>query len=368
MGRKMFKIFLIQLFIIILIFSFFYYNNTDHKLGLKSKLKTTNMSEKFKKSFTISTNIYEELENALLGGEENVIIKNSMKYKNPSNIFEVLEKISLDNPKVMYYTGVNYSIGNLVISYSMSKEDIKKHQNEIQRIGEKFLKENITSTMSDYEKILKSHDYIILNSRYDERLKRDGFVPPESNSSYGVLSLGVGVCEGYAKALKHLLDILDIESMVVVGTSREENHAWNLVNIEGDYYHVDPTWNDPITSDGSDIIRHNYFNLSDEEISKTHSWNREKYPIANSDKYNYFTYNNLVVEDLDELIIKLRESLLVKKDNLLVKVIDYDIKGIRIDEIINSVIYDYREQINLKSYTYSLDVEQGIISFEFSYH
>ena len=368
MGKKMFKIFLVQLFIVVLIFSFFYYNNVYNKSRLEINLETTKEEKTFKDLLTISSNTYEDLENALLEGKENITIKNSMKYKDPSEIFEMLERISLDNPKVMYYSGVEYSLGNLRISYSMSKEDIKKHQSEIERISKEFIKDNIRTTMSDYEKVLKAHDYIIENSSYDERLKNEGAVPPESNSSYGILGLGVGVCEGYAKALKHLLDALEIDSMVVVGTSRNENHAWNLVNIGGDYYHIDPTWDDPVTNDGSNILRHNYFNLSDEEISKTHFWDREKYPSANSDKYNYFIYNDLVVLGQDGLEKKLQEILLLNKDKISIKMVNYDFKGIRIDEIINGLVYDYHEQINLKSYTYSLDEDQGIISFKFSYY
>ena len=368
MGKKMFKIFLVQLFIVILVFSFFYYDNIYDKSALEDKLEITNKEERFKDLLTINTNIYEDLENALLNRKEDIAIKNSMKYKDPNEIFQILEKISLDNPKVMYYTGAKYSLGNLSISYSMSKEDIKKHQDEIDRIGKDFIKNEIIPTMSNYEKILKAHDYIVLNSRYDERLENEGSVPPESNSSYGILALGIGVCEGYAKALKHLLDLLNIESMVVVGTSRGENHAWNLVKIDGDYYHIDPTWDDPVTSDGSNILRHNYFNLSDKEIGKTHSWDREKYPESYSNKYNYFTYNDLVVSGQVGLEKKLEETILSKKENISIKMINYNYRGIRVDEIINEIIYKYREHINLKSYTYSLDEEQGIISFKFTYH
>ena len=368
MGKKMFKIFLVQLFLVVLIFSFFYYNNIYNKSRLEMNLETTKEEKRFKDLLTTNSNIYEDLENALLEGKENLTIKNSMKYKDPSEIFEILEKVSLDNPKVMYYSGAEYSRGNLILSYSKSKEDIKKHQEEIERIGEDFKKENIRPTMSDYEKILKAHDYIIENSRYDERLINERSVPPESNSSYGILGLGIGVCEGYAKSLKFLLDLLEIDSMIVVGTSRNENHAWNLVNIGGDYYHIDPTWNDPVTNDGSQILRHNYFNLSDEDISKTHFWDREKYPPANSDEYNYFTYNNLVALEQIELKKKLQETILLNKDKISIKMINNDFKGIRVDEIINELVYEYGEQINLKSYIYSLDEEQGIISFKFTYY
>ena len=94
MGKKMFKIFLVQLFIVILVFSFFYYDNIYDKSALEDKLEITNKEERFKDLLTINTNIYEDLENALLNGKEDIAIKNSMKYKDPNEIFQILEKIS----------------------------------------------------------------------------------------------------------------------------------------------------------------------------------------------------------------------------------------------------------------------------------
>ncbi len=86
--------------------------------------------------------------------------------------------------------------------------------------------------------------------------------------------------------MKYFLDGLGIESYFVIGESKGESHAWNLVKIEDQYYHIDPTWDDPVTEDGKDILRYNYFNLTDDELSKTHSWIRENYPEAKGTKYN----------------------------------------------------------------------------------
>ncbi len=68
--------------------------------------------------------------------------------------------------------------------------------------------------------------------------------------------------------MKYFLDYLDIESMIVVGSANGENHAWNIVNIDGDYYHIDATWDDPVTDDGTDTIIYDYFNLKDKDIEK----------------------------------------------------------------------------------------------------
>lgn len=356
MGKKIFKLFLVQLLIILAIFSYFYYNNIYEKTN-----------ENLEKFLSNKTDIYKELEKALLNGENKISLQNSFKYKDSKEIFNILEEISLENPEVMYYNGAEYSSGRLSISYSRDVETIKKHQKEIEEIRDEFIRRSITKNMSDYEKVLKVHDYIILNGRYDKRLLEHGIIPPESNSSYGILALGVGVCDSYAKAMKYLLDGLDISSMIVVGKAGEENHAWNLVRINGEYYHIDPTWNDPITIDGSDVLRYNYFNLTDDEISKSHFWKRDKYPIANSNNYNYFNYNKLVLLGEKALEERLREILLQKEERYLVKIIEVDYLGISIDEIIQRIVDKDYSLIKLKSYSYSLDENHGIVNFEFLY-
>ena len=365
MGKRILKLVLVQLIIILAIFSYFYYNNIYEKSIEIEVDKIINNKEKL---IPNKTNTYEELEKALLNGQHKVDLKDGFKYKDSKEIFNILEKISLENPKVMYYNGAEYSSGKLSISYSRDVETIKKHQKEIEQIRDEFIRENITEDMSEYEKILKVHDYIILNSRYDERLIKDGLIPPESNSSYGILALGVGVCDGYSKAMKYLLDGLDIKSTIVVGRAGGENHAWNLVYISGDYYHIDATWNDPITNNGANNLRYNYFNLTDDEISKSHSWEKDKYPSANNNKYNYFNYNSLILLGEKGLEEKLRETLLKRNEKQLVKVLDYKPQEMNIDEIIERIVYKDNNLINLKSYIYSLDENQGIINFEFLYY
>ena len=92
------------------------------------------------------------------------------------------------------------------------------------------------------------------------------------------------VCEGYAKAMKYLLDGYDIPCMVVKGTakgspgSEYEPHGWILAYINGRWRHIDPAF-DGTLSYGSQI-REDYFQLTDEEIQKDHRWDRSRYPKA----------------------------------------------------------------------------------------
>ena len=92
------------------------------------------------------------------------------------------------------------------------------------------------------------------------------------------------MCQGYAESMKLLLNKIGIECIYV--SSQEMNHGWNIVNIDGEYYHIDATWNDT-SSNKDNVTKYEYFALSDEEMSKTHTWDKSKYPSCNSDKYKY---------------------------------------------------------------------------------
>lgn len=366
MSKKVIKIVVAELLIIVAIFSYFFFRNNMHITSIQNTLSIY-VDKNQVQTLANRSKLYIELEEGLLEAKDQINIKDISIIKEPNEIFSILEEISNSNPEVMYYKGAEYRFGKLTLYYSKSREDIKKHQKEIRVIRENFISKYITPMMSDYEKSLIIHDYIINSSKYDERLITKGVVPPESYSSYGILSQGIGVCESYAKSMKYLMDGVGMESILVIGESKGENHAWNLVNIEDEYYHIDSTWNDPITSDGSNVLRYNYFNLDDNEMSKTHSWHKEDYPVANGKRYNYFIYNNLIVLGKNELKNKLKNILLAREATFLVKIKDFSDIDYSLNDMIEKIAYENYELIKLKGYSYSIDEEHGIITFEFYY-
>ncbi len=193
------------------------------------------------------------------------------------------------------YKGIQFTIygqGNDVIvqltyRFDYPMEQIIQMRTEADLKATRVVESLVKQNMKDYEKLLILHNYIVNNTAYDIQNYRNGTIPSTSRSVYGVLINGIAVCEGYANALKKLLDLAGVESMMVVGRTQTDAHAWNLVKIGGAYYHVDATWNDPITSSGRQILRHDYFNVTDAVLEKTHQWDRSQYPFAGSTQYNY---------------------------------------------------------------------------------
>lgn len=129
---------------------------------------------------------------------------------------------------------------------------------------------NITnSNMSDLEKELALHEYVVKNTIYDYDNYINQTVPEDSYTAYGALIIGKAVCDGYADTMKLLLNIAGIEVQVVVGDIGEP-HSWNMVKIDGEYYHLDATLDDQIPDEGNEV-RYTYFNLSDAKMAKDHN-------------------------------------------------------------------------------------------------
>lgn len=110
--------------------------------------------------------------------------------------------------------------------------------------------------MSQLQIALSIHDYLAANICYDETEVK--------NSGYDALVNNSTMCAGYAAAYQDLLQRAGIDCVQV--TSQKMEHAWNLVCIDGSWYHVDLTWDDP-TPDSAGFVSHEYFLLTDAEIS-----------------------------------------------------------------------------------------------------
>ena len=124
---------------------------------------------------------------------------------------------------------------------------------------------------SEWDKEKYVHDFICENIRYD-KLKK-----PYSHEIIGPLGHGVGVCEGIAKSVKVLCDALGVWCIIAIcGNNPEKGikyrHTWNIVRINGQYYHLDATFDNTLgkNEDGSTSIRYDYFNLDDKNIFRDH--------------------------------------------------------------------------------------------------
>ena len=111
--------------------------------------------------------------------------------------------------------------------------------------------------MSQWQIALALHDYLILHSAYDDSLQK--------HLPYHLLTENTAVCSGYALAYQHLLLKAGIDCLYVVSDAMD--HGWNLVKIDGKWYHVDVTWDDP-SPNTPGLVDHSYFLLTDDQIKR----------------------------------------------------------------------------------------------------
>ena len=133
------------------------------------------------------------------------------------------------------------------------------------------------------------------------------------DTAYSALIDGEAICEGYSRAMQLLLDRVGIRNYLVVGDGVNEEgteaHMWNIVEIDGENYHLDATWND---TGNENSIGYLYFNVNDSIISRDHI---NLVPDNNncvSMNANYFVINDLYVESFknyDELVSPVAKEL-----------------------------------------------------------
>lgn len=187
--------------------------------------------------------------------------------------------------------------------YTCTKEEYEAAKAQVDQAVQDILSQMTQGT--EYENELFLHDYLVGHCRYDEEESGSNNFNP-----VGALVDGSAICSGYAKAFKLLLDAAGIENTPVIGKASENGgepvaHIWNAVKLGDHWYFVDPTWDDPILSDGQiedDYGTYNYFNITDAMISLTHSDYTFDYPCDDESLFYYRVNNAYLTEETGDVV------------------------------------------------------------------
>lgn len=207
--------------------------------------------------------------------------------------YSILEKPVSDIMKIrlVYNLSDNYYVYRMY-RYGETFEDTPATAKELYEKVVEILGSVVSEDMSDYEKELAIHDYIVTNCEY-------GYTDDNQENAYttyGALIDKKAVCNGYAEAMALLLTCVDIDNDIMTGTADGDLHAWNRVCIDGEWYQLDATWDDPIPDRG-DFAGHMYFNVPDDIMDDSHTWTEDDFEECTSWDYNYFKYNNLICDN-----------------------------------------------------------------------
>lgn len=228
----------------------------------------------------------DEVVNALKNFEENIYI---VEYDVTSDDVQNLYYCALYCNPELFYVDLQFSyclnkatnyIVYLVPKYLYTKEQVTEKQAEIDKKSNEYLSK-ISDDMTDFQKALILHDEIILNAEYSD-----------GATLYDLMIGGSGRCSAYSITYSYLLSLVGINSEIV--TSDSMNHEWNKVEIDGKYYNVDLTWDDPVP-DKLGKVNHKNFLLSDAAFESgnsgkgvVHSGFDDAYYKATSTKYDSF--------------------------------------------------------------------------------
>ena len=182
-----------------------------------------------------------------------------------------------------------------LIPYSMDMSGLDAKRQQFDNIVNDVVSQ-AKKKSNDFDKLLFIHDYIVDHCKYDTQsanLALQGNITQQaaqSGSAYGCLVAGKAVCSGYAAAFQLLAQKLDYDCGRVHG----DYHEWNYVCAGGDYYYVDTTWDDPISSSGADVKRHEFFCINEKELLLSHVIESgQNVPACNGEKLDYYKYQGL---------------------------------------------------------------------------
>lgn len=220
----------------------------------------------------------------------------------------VLHAIRIDHPEYFWFDGeasfVSTELAGVTVSssctftYTMSREEALQAAGQVRAFTEECLSTPaLAAAETDYDKILGVYRYIIQNTDY---IITDG-----DQSILGVMTTHRGTCAGYARSFQYIMSQLGIPCTLALGTVDTGNaHGWNMVMCGGDWYQIDVTWGDPVTSEGEpgSSLQYTYCLVTDEEMYRDHTLDDTlPMPECTSTNYNYFIREGLLFEDWDEV-------------------------------------------------------------------
>ena len=197
-------------------------------------------------------------------------------------------------PTMEPITGDYYGLTGKIYSdypYLNSAEELWRIDNIIKTL--------ITEDMDRNEKIRLIHEWMVRNIAFDQTQR--------SRHVNQIFATGRATSQGYSEMFTVFMGEIDVRCKLISGTARTENQTWNAVNIDGEWYYVDVTMDDPLVGGHSDYpdgsnLRYTYFLVTEAAISADHTASDElPSPSATSGRYHEEAVNKAKNELLTKL-------------------------------------------------------------------
>ena len=220
-------------------------------------------------TFYCDTEYVDCLEDVSIISNDQKFLSEINNFVHPYNSYSTIRTIYDDTGKI-----------TIKINKLYSDEEIDKIDNEI----DIWMTEYIRSNMSDKDKIKVMHDNIINKTKYDEGRVESDNSQYDSARIQGILYDHYAICSGYTDMMAVVLSKLNIPNFKVAS----DEHIWNAVYLDNRWYHLDLTWDDPITTSGKDMLLHDFFLVNDKELTKLDMEAKKRVHIYNRNIYLEF--------------------------------------------------------------------------------
>jgi len=280
-----------------------------------------------------------------------------------ANIYKVIEAVRWDCPALFYINWLSFFTGveflseakiKIKIPYLYQRAEIKKLQAKIKQVVEQF-----KGVKGEFSIALKVHDYLAYRVKYDTKDASFGGFKYRNHNVIGSLVGKSAVCESIARAYQLLLNVLGVDCMTVVGKTKTNGvtdyglHAWNVVCIANEYYHVDVTWDLAKEVCGDFRTNYAYFLIDDKTAERDHQC-KLKFKCSGK-QYNIYSLSNRNFTTKAQLSKFLKRAKL--RDNYFVNVKDMQ------TEVVNECVcaVGTEKNVNTKWFIY----DTGILYFQY---
>ncbi len=248
--------------------------------------------------------IYDQMLDAVMNQEEEVTLSTS----DGRRLEDIFNCVKADYGGLFWVESFRYTqyqrngqteVMSFAPNYSMTETERAAMQKKIDRQVKRYVKGLADAT--DYEKVRTIYRRLI--QKVDYNLKAE--------NNQNIISVFIGketVCQGYASAMQYLMDRLDIPCIIVTGMAKGGPHAWNLVQLDGEWYYVDVTWGNSKYHDDKEndvkYVEYDYLNITTEEMMQDHSPQAPfELPVCSSIRNNYFVKEKKYFKSMDETAI-----------------------------------------------------------------
>ena len=213
--------------------------------------------------------------------------------------FDIYKAVRFDNPDLFWLDikcAFSYDKNGNLVAMKLyffdlaNPSDIELNKTKFYNCTDSVL-EAAMKFEKDIDKVKYCHDFLTMYCTYNVNA-------PYNQSPFSAICKGQTVCAGFSYSFQYLCQRLGIPCTVVLGVGHgpgmpaPENHVWNLVKVDGMYYEMDVTWDNPSPKKDPHRYSYNYFNLTSSKMSEDHTRSAlsEKLPTASDIKHSYPEY------------------------------------------------------------------------------